>query len=134
MDNEINFQGDFLAFREEIIAKFGEQYFDQTKIFFERAYSQREQGLLHSANADAKFALELSHYTTDYRIVYLLGFLSQLNCDLGKLNQARAYYELGIKLLDPADEDYEDDMELFARLKELLDGESWKGALEDNDN
>lgn len=114
MENEININADFLTFKNQIIEKFGEQYFDQAEIFFERAMTQAKQGLLHNAIADGNFALELSNYSNDKTgVQYLIGFLSQLHCDLGQINKSKAYYELGIKLLDPEDKDYEDDKQLF---------------------
>jgi|ERR1035437_1516623 hypothetical protein len=132
MDNEIDLKADFLTFKNQIINKFGQQYFDQAEIFFERAMKQAEQGLIHSAIADGKFALDLTHYSNDQTgIQYLIGFLSQLHCDIGQISISKAYYELGLKLLDTNDRGYEDDKQLFANLKELIDGESWKGNIED---
>lgn len=133
MDNEININADFLMFKNQIVEKFGEQYFDQAEIFFERAIAQAKQGLLHSAISDGKFALELSYYSNDKSgIQYLIGFISQLHCDLGQISQSKSYYELGLKLLDNEAADYEDDKEMYRRLKELIDGESWKGSIEND--
>lgn len=128
MDNNIDIQADFITFRNQIINKFGEQYFDQAEIFFVRAMKQAEQGLIHSAIADGKFALDLTNYSKDQTgIQYLIGFLSQLHCDIGQINKSKAYYELGVKLLDPKDED---DKRLYKNLKELIDGESWKDSID----
>lgn len=133
-NEEININADFLTFKNQIVAKFGEQFFDQAEIFFERAMAQAKQGLLHSAISDSKFALDLSYYSNDKSgIQYLIGFLSQLHCDLGQINQSKAYYELGLKFLDSEATEYEEDKEMYRRLKELIDGESWKGNIE-NDN
>ena len=129
MNNDIDIQADFITFRNQIINKFGEQYFDQAEIFFVRAMKQAEQGLIHSAIADGKFALDLTNYSSDQTgIQYLIGFLSQLHCDIGQISKSKAYYELGVKLLDPKDED---DKRLYKNLKELIDSESWKGHTED---
>jgi tetratricopeptide (TPR) repeat protein len=133
MENEININADFLTFKNQIVEKFGEQYFDQAEIFFERAMAQAKQGLLHSAISDGKFALDLSYYSNDKSgIQYLIGFLSQLHCDLGQISKSKAYYELGLKLLDSEATDYEDDKEMYRKLKELIDGESWKGNIEND--
>jgi tetratricopeptide (TPR) repeat protein len=133
MENEININADFLTFKNQIVNKFGEQYFDQAEIFFERAMAQAKQGLLHSAIADGNFALDLSYYSNDKSgIQYLIGFLSQLHCDLGQISKSKAYYELGLKLLDSDATDYEDDKEMYRKLKELIDGESWKGSMEND--
>ena len=133
MNNEIDINSDFHSFKTEIINKFGSHYYDQTEIFFERAMAQAQKGLLHSAIAHGKFALELTQFSNDNTgIIYLLGFLSQLHCDLGQIKKSLAYYDLGIKLLDPVDKNYENDGQLFKNLKELIDGESWKGTSEDN--
>lgn len=113
MQNEgINLTADFLTFSNQIVEKFGEQYFDQAEIFIERAMAQAKHGLLHSAISDGKFALDLSNYSKDKSgIQYLVGFLSQLHCDLGQISKSKAYYELGLKLLDTEASDYEDDIE-----------------------
>jgi len=134
MDNEININADFLTFKNQIVEKFGEQYFEQAEIFFERAMAQAKQGLLHSAISDGRFALDLSYYSNDKSgIQYLIGFLSQLHCDLGQIKQSKAYYELGLKLLDPESTDFEDDKEMYRKLKEHIDSESWKGSIEDDE-
>lgn len=133
MDNEIDITADFLTLRNQIVEKFGEQYCDQVEIFFERAMAQAKQGLLHSAISEGRFALDLSYYSNDKSgIQYLIGFLSQLHCDLGQISKSKAYYELGLKLLDPETLDYEDDKEMYRKLKELIDGESWKGSIEND--
>ena len=135
MENEININADFLTFKNQIVEKFGEQYFDQAEIFFERAVAQAKQGLLHSAISDGKFALDLSYYSNDKSgIQYLIGFLSQLHCDLGQISKSKSYYELGLKLLDSEATDYKDDKEMYRKLKELIDGESWKGTIENDKN
>jgi tetratricopeptide (TPR) repeat protein len=132
-NEEINITADFLTFRNQIVEKFGEQYFDQAEIFFERAMAQAKQGLLHSAISDGKFALDLSYYSNDKSgLQYLIGFLSQLHCDLGQISNSKAYYELGLKLLDSEAIEYEDDKEMYRKLKELIDGENWKGNIEND--
>jgi len=133
MENEINLNADFLTFKNQIVEKFGEQYFDQAEIFFERAIAQAKQGLLYSAISDGKFALDLSYYSNDNSgIQYLIGFLSQLHCDLGQISKSKAYYELGLKLLDSEATDYADDIEMYRKLREHIDGESWKGSIEND--
>lgn len=133
MENEININADFLTFKNQIIGKFGEQYFDQAEIFFERAMAQAKQGLLHSAIADGNYAIELSNYSNDKTgLTDIIGFISQLHCDLGQISKSKAYYELGLKLLDPESQFYETDKESYRKLKELIDSENWKGSI-DND-
>ena len=136
MENEdINIKSDFLTFKSQIINKFGKQYFDQAELFFERATFQAEKGLLHSAIADGKFALELAQYSNDKAgMQYLIGFLAQLHWDFGKISKAKAYYELGLKLLDPEAPDYEDDREMYRKLKEDIDSEGWKGSIEESED
>ena len=130
MDSEINFNSDFLNFKDQIVEKFGDQYLEQVNIFLERAITEATQGLFHNAAADGKFALELHNYSkNNIGIQYLFGFLSQLHCDMGQISKSKAYYDLGIKFLDPNDKD---DIRLFEGLKELIDGESWKGMQDDN--
>ena len=127
MENEININADFLAFQNQIVEKFGEQYFEQVKIFFERALAQAKKGLLHSATAYSNFALELSNYSNDkIGVQYLIGFIAQIHCDIGQIKKAKAYYELGIKLLDADDEDYPQDKKMYDELKSHLDSEGWK--------
>jgi hypothetical protein len=131
MENEIDLNADFLTFQNQITEKFGNQYSEQSELFFERSTALAEQGLLHSAISEGKFALELSYFSENkLGIPYLIGFLSQLHCELGKIRKANAYYELGLKLLDEESPDYEDDKEMFCRLKEHIDSEGWKGSLD----
>lgn len=133
MGNEIDINADFLTFKNQIVEKFGEQYFEQTEIFFERAMAQAKQGLLHSAISDGKFAIELSNYSNDKTgLTDIIGFVSQLHCDLGQINKSKTYYDLGLKLLDPESEFYQTDKESYRKLKEHIDSESWKGNVEDN--
>ncbi len=63
---------------------------------------------------------------------FVIGFLSPLHCDLGQISKSKAYYELGLKLLDPESKEYEDDKKMYKDLKEMIDGESWKETTEDN--
>jgi len=124
---DINIEADFHTFRNQIITKFGEQFYEQTELFFQRAISQAEQGNLYGAIADGKFALELSNYSKDKSgLQYLIGFLSQVHCDLCQISKARAYYDLGLKILDTESVEYVEDLKMFDRLKDLIDGESWK--------
>jgi hypothetical protein len=123
----INIKSDFLTFKNEIVEKFGNQYFEQTELFFERGVELANQGLTKSAIADVNFALNLIEYSNDkLGIHYLIGFLSQLHCDLGEISKAKSYYELGLKLLDKEDSDYHSDLDLYQRLKENIDSEGWK--------
>lgn len=132
-NEEINIDADFLTFKNQIVQKFGEQYFDQAEIFFERAMAQVKQGLLHSAISDGKFAIELSNYSNDKTgLTDIIGFISQLHCDLGQISKSMAYYELGLKLIDSESEFYETDKESYRKLKEHIDSESWKGNIEDD--
>ncbi len=132
MDDEVDINADFYTFKNQLIDKFGAHYFKQAELFFERATAQAEQGLIHSAIADGKFALDLSNYSNDTEgIEFLIGFMAQLHCDLGRIKQARAYYNLGLQLLDDEAADYEDSREMYRRLKELIDSESWKGDIDE---
>ena len=132
---EIDLESDFLSFKDQIINKFGEQYYDQAELFFERAEALAKQNLLLSAINDGRFALELSYYADDQKgTPYLLGFISQLHCDLGQISKSKAYYELGLKMIDSDAENYVDAKEMYKRLKEHIDGENWKGAIENDIN
>lgn len=43
MDNEeINIEADFHTFKNQIVYKFGEQYFEQAEIFFEHVMAQAQ--------------------------------------------------------------------------------------------
>lgn len=133
MKNEINIKADFLTFENQIIEEFGKQYAEQTELFFERSVEHAKQGFEQSAIAYGKFALEQSNYSNDKTgLSSLIGFISQLHCDLGKINQSKAYYELGLNLLDSESIDYEDDKEMYRKLKEHIDSESWKGSNEND--
>lgn len=95
---------------------------------------KHNKDFLHSAISDGKFALDLSYYSNDKSgLQYFIGFLSQIHCDHGQISKLKAYYELGLKLLDKEASDYEDDKEMYRKSKEHIDGESWKGSIA-NDN
>ena len=131
--NGINLEDDFLTFSDQIIQKFGYQYYDQTSIFFERAAMEATRGLLRSAVADGKFALELANYSSAKSgIYYLHGFLCQVHCDLGLISKSKAYYELGLKFLEPCTKSYEDDKKMFNKLRDMIDSESWKETSDDD--
>lgn len=131
--DEINLEADFATFKSQIVTKFGAQYYAQAELFFGRAMAEAKLGLLQSAIADGKFALELSNYSNDKAgIEYLIGFLSKMHCNIGKISKSYAYYELGLKLLDPKARDYEESKEMYRRLKENIDGESLKGTREND--
>ena len=123
---KFDIEADFVTFREQIVEEYGEQNLEQTILFFERAVAQANKKLLHSAIADAQTAYTFSQFNYEYRIVYLIGFLSQLHIDTEDFRKARAYCELGYKMLDPDDTDYADDKAKFDELKEIIDSESWK--------
>ena len=130
---KFDIEADFLTFREQIINEFGKANLEQTILFFERAVSQARKELLYSAIADAQTAYTFAQFNDEYRIVYLIGFLSQLHIDTNNFIQAKSYCELGFKMLDPTDIDYEDDKAKFDELKELIDSENWKGGLNKNE-
>jgi len=119
-------EADFITFREQIIEEFGNANLEQTMLFFERAVAQANKDLLYSAIADAQTAYTFSQFNDEYRIVYLIGFLSQLHIDTEDFKTARKYCELGYKMLDPDDSDYVDDKAKFDELKDIIDSESWK--------
>ncbi|MFC2176317.1 hypothetical protein ACFLR1_05050 [Bacteroidota bacterium] len=123
---KFDIEADFVTFREQIVEEFGKSNLEQTMLFFERAVAQANQDLLYSAIADAQTAYTFSQFNDEYRIVYLIGFLSQLHIGTEDFKKARRYCELGYKMLDPDDSDYADDKAKFDELKELIDSESWK--------
>lgn len=128
VDTGVDVCSDFITYRNQIIEKFGETNSDQLELFFERATVEAKKGVLLSAIQDAKFALQLSHYQSEKpEIAFLYGFLSQLHLDINDIEKSKAYYAMGLKRLDPEDITYDDDLEMFERLKEMIDSESWKG-------
>jgi hypothetical protein len=130
---KFDIDADFVTFREQIVAEFGKANLEQTMLFFERAVSQANKNLLFSAIADAQTAYAFSQFNDEYRIVYLIGFLSQLHIDTEDFKKARMYCELGYKMLDHDDTDYADDKAKFDELKEIIDSESWKDDRNKND-
>ena len=123
----VELNADFMTFNQQMIDKHGKQYTKQADLFFERAVMLAQKGLLHTAFEEAKFALALNGFSKKQtRRHYIIGFISQLLCDLGQLKPAKTYYELGLKLLDNADLDYWADFEMYQRLKEHIDSEGWK--------
>lgn len=128
---KFDIEADFVTFREQIVEEFGKANLKQTMLFFERAVAQANKDLLYSAIADAQTAYTFSQFQDEYRIVYIIGFLSQLHIDTDDFKKARRYCELGYKMLEPEDSDYAGDKAKFDELKELIDSESWK---DDRDN
>jgi hypothetical protein len=125
--NKMNLESDYLTHRAEIIDKFGEVFADAIDTFFERAVEEANNDLLDSAIRDAKLAYDLGVYQqNDYALIYLIGFLCETNLNAGSIGKAKEYLEIGYKMLDKRDADYERDKLSFNRLKEIIDGESWK--------
>lgn len=124
--DNVDIKNNFYTFKNQIIDKFGEFYAKQTEIFFERAVIEANNDLPYNAISDANFAYNLAQYQNDTGLHCLVGFLSHLHIDIGQIRKAKAYLELGYKILDKEDEDYEKDKASFDQLKGLIDGESWK--------
>ncbi len=130
-NNLINLQTNFLSFNHQVKEVMGDVFARQADLFFERAVYQAKNNLEYSSIADAEYALSLAQYTKDdYPIVYLIGFLCEAHIFTNKIKKAKAYYNLGIQLLDKNAEDYELDRASFDILKDLLNGEDWKENLE----
>lgn len=126
-EDKINIKDDFYTFRNKLIEEKGEFYAEQTDLFFERAVHFAEKGFPLTAISDAKFAYLLSQYQPDnYRIIYLIGFLCQLHLDNDFIRKAKAYCDLGFKLLDEEDPNYQDDLKAFSELRDIINGEEWK--------
>ena len=69
----------FLTFQNNMITRYGEEYAEQVDVFFQRAVTLANSGLLESALQDLRFARDLMHYSNDksvctliYRAVVLL--------------------------------------------------------------
>ena len=65
MENKINIKEDFYTFKNQIIEEFGQLYYQQAEIFFERAIFQAENELYFGALADGNFALIMDLTTSD---------------------------------------------------------------------
>lgn len=126
----IDIYSDYFSFRTQLIDKHGVFYGEQSDIFFERAIFLEKKGLTLSAISDAKFALSLGQYQPEnYSIIYLIGFLSQIHLDNNMIREAKSYCELGFKLLDKDDPDYDVDYKSFSELKEMIKGDEWKTSI-----
>lgn len=127
---DIDIYSDYFSFRTQLVDKHGVFYAEQSDIFFERAIFLAKKGLALSAIRDAKFAFSLSQYQPEnYALIYLIGFLCQIHLDNGKYTEAKAYCELGFKLLDKDDSDYDKDYKSFSELRDIIGGEEWKAGL-----
>ena len=119
----------FIPFNKEVKSSYGEFYSKQVDIFFERAMIQERQGLYLSAIEDCKFALALNEFASDpINKHYLIGYISQLYCDLGQIGKAMYYYQLGVDLLDTSDLNLENDLNLYTNFRAHLDLKNWKVA------
>lgn len=129
MEN-IDIHSDFFSYRNQLIEKYGDFYAEQSDLFFERAVFLAEKGVPLSAIRDAKFAYSLSQYQPEnYRIIYLIGFLCQIHLDNTLIREAKTYCELGFKLLDKNDPDYDKDYKSFSELLDMIKGDEWKSSL-----
>ena len=127
----IDIQSDLLTFEKQIKDKFGDAFFDQVEIFFERAvyFAQNEMPL--NAISEATFALDLSRFANyNPNIIYLIGFLTEICLEINDINKAIKYCNLGFALLNKEDTDYEEDLRLFKELREQISGEEWKNCEE----
>lgn len=119
----------FIEFNKEVKASYGEFYSKQVDIFFERAMIQERKGLYLSAIEDCKFALALNEFAIEpINKHYIIGYISQLYCDLGQIDKAMYYYQLGLDVLDTSDLNFENDLNLYTNLRTHLDIKNWKVA------
>ena len=128
---KINIKSDFLTFKESVIEHLGDSFADQTDVFFERAVFEADNEMQLSAVSNAKFAIELGQFQKEIPIICIYGFLSQVLLDLGKIKDAKTMCNVGIKLLDDNDSDYEKDKASFYELQEMIKSEGWKGDSDD---
>lgn len=128
---KINIKSDYLTFRDSIIENLGESFAEQTDVFFERAIYEADNEMQLSAVSNAKFAIELGQFQEDVPIIYIYGFLSQLLLDMGKIKDAKMMCNVGIKLLDDDDIDYENDKAMFFELRDMINSEGWKDDSDD---
>ena len=126
-DTRIDLKSDYFTFKKAVTEKYGDQFAKQTELFLARAAAEAEDGFLDAAITDAEFAYALSQYQPEeYRVIYLIGFLTQTYLDNNQISKARGYCELGFKMLDETSEEYKDDYRMFIELREMINGESWK--------
>jgi len=123
----IDLKSDYFTFKKSVIERFGNQFAEQTELFFAKAYAEAEDGSLDSAIDYAEFAYALSQYQPDdYRIIYLIGFLTQIYLDKNDVSKAKAYCDLGFEMLDKKSKSHDEDRRMFTELREIIKGESWK--------
>lgn len=119
--NTINTRSNFIDFNQQLTKEFGNFYTSQTHIFFERAFLNTQKGLYLSAIEDCKFALSLNEFAAEkINTHYLIGYISQLYCDLGQTEKAWYYYEYGLSLLDHNQDNYTTDYRLYLNVKDYL--------------
>ncbi len=122
----------YIDFKNQLIEKYGEFYAKQTEIFFERSIFEAKKNFIESALIDAKYALNLSYLSNEeYSKIFIIGFISQMYCDQGKIKKAKKYYQLGMRLIENKPELFQTELILFEKLKELIDSESWKENLDE---
>ena len=125
----INTDSNFIDFNQQVTKNYGDLYTSQVDLFFERAMLNTQKGLYLSAIENCKFALALNEFASEkINIHYLIGYISQLYCDLGQTEKAWYYYEYGFSLLDGTQENYINDFRLYTNLREHIDFNSWKVA------
>ena len=125
--DSVDIKSNFYTFRNQVIEKYGDFYESQVDMFFERACYFANRGLIEQAIEEARFAYNLNHYQPEnYEMVYLVGFLCELHIQKENIRKAKSYCDLGLKLLDPSDPDYEYDYRKFKEMEEIIRGEEWK--------
>ena len=130
---QIDVKADFYTFRNQVREKFGFFYEEQVDLFFERASSHARKGILEQAVAEGDFAYNLCQYKRDNgTLVYLVGFLCELYIQKEDYLKAKHYCQLGLKLLDPEDIEFDIDYNKFREMEEIIRGDEWKNLKEGN--
>lgn len=123
METLIDIESDFFTFRKQVVEQLGDFYKTQAEMFLERATNLAEKGFLQNAISDALFAELLSQYTSDtnYPRIYVVGLLTQLYIDTADIEKAKTYCDTGMRMLDPEEDRYEQNLEYFLELNEKIE-------------
>lgn len=123
----VDIKSSFYTFRNQVVERFGNFYEKQADMFFERACNFAKRDFIDEALEEAQFAFNLHYYKSeDYALIYLIGFLCELYIQKENFRKAKSYCNMGLKLLDPDDPGYENDLSKFKEMEEIIRGEEWK--------
>lgn len=132
----VNLYDDFIKYKDKLSDEYGISYAEKTEEFFQKSNFLRESidGYLLAHKSHSKLLLS---YEDDYRIIYLIKMLTEINLineeqslgitknDLEYLAKAKAYAKLFYYLLKEDDSYYYHFLKKFTDFKNRIQEKEW---------